>query len=65
MYLSSTRPPSITLTQMDRHMQKLAGYLQEKLPGAPKNYYTKTSCNIPNDFEFSNVSEKNIKKGCG
>ena len=27
-----------------------------------KNYYTKTSCNISNDFEFSNVSEEDVKK---
>ena len=27
-----------------------------------KNYYAKTSCNVSNDFEFSNVSEQDIKK---
>ena len=27
-----------------------------------KNYYAKTSCNISNDFEFSNVSEEHVKK---
>ena len=27
-----------------------------------KNYYSKTSCNISNDFEFSNVSEEDAKK---
>ena len=45
---------------------KLTGGLQEKLPWAPnkftsqatKNYYAKTSCNISNDFEFSNVINK-------
>ena len=47
----------------------MAGGLQEKLPRAPnkftsqttKNYYTKTSCNISNDFEFSNLPE-DVKK---
>ena len=27
-----------------------------------KNYYTKTSCNISNDFESSNISEEDVKK---
>ena len=44
---------------------ELAEGLQEKLPRAPntfsiqttKNYYGKTSCNVSNDFEFSNESE--------
>ena len=53
-----------------RFYSELAGDLQEKLPSAPnkftslttKNYYAKTSCNISNDFEFSNVSEEDIKK---
>ena len=27
-----------------------------------KNYYAKTSCNVSNDFELSNVSEEVIKK---
>ena len=51
-----------------RFYSELAGDLQEKLPRAPnkftsqttKNYYAKTSCNISNDFEFSNVSEEDI-----
>ena len=49
---------------------ELVGGLQEKLPRAPnkfssqktRNYYTKTSCNIFNDFEFSNSSEEDFKK---
>ena len=49
---------------------ELARGLQEKLPRAPnkfisqttKNCYTKTSCNISNDFEFSNVSAEDVKK---
>ena len=49
---------------------ELAGALQEKLPRATnkftsrttKNYYVKTSCNVCNDFEFSNVSEEHVKK---
>ena len=49
---------------------ELAGLLQEKLPKAPnkftsqttKNYYAKTSCIVSNDFEFSNVSEEDIRK---
>ena len=53
-----------------RFYSELAGGLQEKLPRAPnkftsqttKNYYAKTSCNISNDFEFSNVSEEDVKK---
>ena len=44
---------------------ELAAGLQEKLPMVPtkftsqitKKYYVKTSCNVSNDFEFSNVSE--------
>ena len=52
-----------------RFYSELAGGLQEKLPIAPnkftsqttKNYYAKTSCNVSNDFEFSNVSE-DVKK---
>ena len=53
-----------------RFYSELAGDLQEKLPGAPnkftsqttKNYHAKTSCNVSNDFEFSNVFDyvKNI-----
>ena len=51
-----------------RFYSELAGDLQEKLPSAPnkftslttKNYYAKNSCNISNDFEFSNVSEEDI-----
>ena len=27
-----------------------------------KNYYAKTSCNVSNDFKFSNVSEEDVKK---
>ena len=27
-----------------------------------KNYYAKTSCNVSNDFEFSNVSEEDVEK---
>ena len=27
-----------------------------------KNYYAKNSCNVSNDFEFSNVSEEYVKK---
>ena len=53
-----------------RSYSEFAGGLQEKLPTAPnkfsskttKNYYAKTSCNVSNDFEFSNVSEEVIKK---
>ena len=49
---------------------EFAGGLQEKLPKAPykffsqttKNYYAKTSSNVSNDFELSNVSEEVIKK---
>ena len=52
-----------------RFYSELAGGLQEKLPRAPnkftsqttKNYYAKTSCNVSNDFEFSNVSEEDVK----
>ena len=53
-----------------RFYSELAGGLQEKLPIVPnkftsqttKNYYAKTSCNVSNDFEFSNVSEEDVKK---
>ena len=53
-----------------RFYSELAGGLQEKLQRAPnrfasqenKNYYAKTSCNVSNIFEFSNVSEEDIKK---
>ena len=49
---------------------ELAGGLQGKLPRAPnkltgqttKNYYAKTSCNVSDEFEFSNVSEEDVKK---
>ena len=27
-----------------------------------KNYYDKTSCKVSNDFEFSNMSEEDVKK---
>ena len=27
-----------------------------------ENYYAKTSCKVSNDFEFSNVSEEDVKK---
>ena len=27
-----------------------------------KNYYAKTSCNVSNDFEFSNVSDEDVKE---
>ena len=53
-----------------RFYSELARALQEKLPMAPntfttqttKNYYTRVSCNVSNDFELSNVSEEIIKK---
>ena len=53
-----------------RFDSELVGGLQEKLPRAPnkftsqttKNYYAKTSCNVSNDFEFSNVAEEDVKK---
>ena len=53
-----------------RFYSELAAGLQEKLPRAPnkftsqatKNYYAKTLCNVFNDFEFSNVSEEDVKK---
>ena len=53
-----------------RFYSELAGSLQEKLPRAPnrftcqitKNYYAKTSCNVSNGFEYSSVSEEDIKK---
>ena len=52
-----------------RFCSELAQDLQEILPSAPNNftslttkkYYIKTSCNISNDFEFSNISEEDIK----
>ena len=55
---------------LKRFNSELAEGLQEKLPRAPskftsqttKSYYAKTSCNVSNDFEFSNVSEEVIKK---
>ena len=45
-------------------------YWEKKLPRAPKkfysqttkNYFSKTSCNVSNEFEFSNVSEEGTKK---
>ena len=58
----------------NQHFQKVLLWInrgfQEKLSRAPnkftsqttKNYYTKTSCNVSNDFEFSNVSEEDVKK---
>ena len=53
-----------------RFYSELAGGLQENLSRAPtkftsrttKNYFAKTSCNISNNFEFSNISEEDIKK---
>ena len=53
-----------------RFYSELAGGLQNKLPRAlnkctsqtTKNYYTKTSCNVSNELEFSNVSEEDVKK---
>ena len=53
-----------------RFYSELAGGLQEKFPTAPnkftsqttKSYYAKISCNVSNDFEFSNVSEDEVKK---
>ena len=34
-----------------------------KLTGqTTKNYYAKTSCNVSDEFEFSNVSEEDVKK---
>ena len=55
---------------MKRFYSELAGGLQEKLPRAPNkftsqttnNYYVNTSCNVSNDFEFSNVPKEDIKK---
>ena len=49
---------------------ELAGGLQEKFPRAPnkftsqttKNHFAKTSSNVSNNFEFSNVSEEDVKK---
>ena len=53
-----------------RFYPELVGGLQEKLPRAPnkftsqatKNCYAKTSSNVSNDFEFSNVSREDVKK---
>ena len=53
-----------------RFYSEVAAGLQKKLSRTPnkitsqikKNYYTKTSWNISNNFEFSNVSEEVIKK---
>ena len=53
-----------------RFYSELTIGLEEKLPRAPnkftsqtiKNYYAKTSCNVSNDFEFSSVSEEDVKK---
>ena len=53
-----------------RFYSELAGGLQGKLPRAAnkftsqttKNYYSKTSCKVCNDFEFSHKSEESIKK---
>ena len=53
-----------------RLFSELPGGLQEKLPKAPnkftsqtpKNFYSKTACNVSTDFELSNVSEKVIRK---
>ena len=55
---------------LERFYTELGGGLQKKLPRAPnkstsqttKNYYAKTSCNVSNDFEFSNISEEDTKK---
>ena len=52
-----------------RLYSELTGDLEEKLSKAPnkftsqtiKNYYAKTSCNVPYDFELSNVFEEVIK----
>ena len=53
-----------------RFYSELAGGLQEEFPTAPnkftsqttKSYYAKISCNVSNGFEFSNVSEDEVKK---
>ena len=53
-----------------RFYSELAVGLQKKLPRAPnkftsqttKSYYPKTLCSKSNDFEFSNVSEEDVKK---
>ena len=53
-----------------RFYTELAEGFQEKLPRAPnkftsqttKSYYAKTSSNVSNDFEFSNVFEEDVKK---
>ena len=53
-----------------RFYPELVGGLQERLPRAPskftsqatKSYYAKTSCNVSNDFDFSNVSQEDVKK---
>ena len=52
-----------------RFYSELAGSLGQKLPRASnkftsqttKNYYAKTSCNVSNDFEFSNVSKEDVQ----
>ena len=49
---------------------ELAGYLQERLPEGPnkfpsetiKHYYAKTSYNVSNDSELSNMSKKIFEK---
>ena len=59
-----------TANTFKRFYSELTVGLQEKLPRAPnkfssqttKNYYAKTSCNVSNDFEFSSVSEEDVKK---
>ena len=53
-----------------RFYPELDGGLQEKLPKVTNkftsqkttNYYAKTSWNVSNDFEFSNVCEEDVKK---
>ena len=53
-----------------RFYSELDGGLQEKLPKVTNkftsqkttNYYAKTSWNVSNDFEFSNVCEEDVKK---
>ena len=53
-----------------RFYSKLTGGLQEKLSmlsnkftgQMTKKYYAKTSCNVSNNFELSNVSKEVIKK---
>ena len=54
----------------ERFYSELARGLQEKLPRTPskfssrtnKNCYAKTSCKVYNGFEFSNISEEDVKK---